>query len=440
MNSNTETNPGEHSLPSGDPNPHVAIIGAGIGGLVLALELHRIGVKSTVYEAAQQFRPLGVGINLLPHATRILSQLGLEDALTEVAVTTQEAVFYNRFGQLIHAEPVGRQAGYDFPQYSVHRSDLQNVLVAAVRERLGSDAIIMDHRCVSVEQSGESATVHFVRTSDRSALPARVAGAVIACDGVHSAIRKQFYPSEGEPRYSGVMMWRGVTVAPPFLSGASMARVGWLTSGKMVIYPIRDAVDAAGNQLVNWVAELETPQREQQDWNRTGKSEDFFEVFQDWSFDWLDVAGLIQGADSILEYPMVDRDPLPRWTFQRVTLLGDAAHPMIPRGSNGAGQAILDANRLAALIGASSGLEQGLADYEAERLPLTSAVVLANRTAAPDTIIHEVWKRTGDQPFDRVEDVISIDEINAISQRYQNVAGFSPEALLAAGENEYSAT
>jgi len=440
VNSSTQKNPGDRDSTSCDPNRHVTIIGAGIGGLVLALELHRIGVTSTIYEAAQQFRPLGVGINLLPHATRILSQLGLEEALTAVAVTTKEAVFYNRFGQLIHAEPAGRAAGYDFPQYSVHRSDLQNVLVAAVRERLGDDAIIMDHRCVSVEQNDESATVHFVRTSDRSALPSQVAGAVIACDGVHSAVRKQFYPDEGEPRYSGVMMWRGVTVSPPFLSGASMARVGWLASGKMVIYPIRDGIDAAGNQLVNWVAEVETPQREQQDWTRAGKLVDFFDTFHDWTFDWLDIAALIKGADSILEYPMVDRDPLPRWTFQRVTLLGDAAHPMIPRGSNGAGQAILDANRLAALIGASSGLEQGLADYEAERLPLTSAVVLANRTSSPDTIIREVWERTGDQPFDRVEDVISIDEINAISHRYQNVAGYSPQALLAAGENEYTVT
>jgi len=418
-------------------NPRVAIIGAGIGGLVLALELHRIGITSRIYEATEKIRPLGVGINLLPHSTRILSQLGLEPALTAVAVTTEEAVFYNRFGQLIHAEPAGRGAGYDFPQYSVHRSDLQDVLLAAVRERLGADAVVTDHRCVAVEQNSESATVSFTRTSDRTALPDVTAEIVVACDGVHSVIRKQFYPNEGGPRYSGVMMWRGVTVAKPFLSGASMARVGWLTNGKMVIYPIRNDVDDEGNQLINWVAEIETTERKQQDWNREGKIEDFIDSFEDWSFDWLDVPALIRGAKSVLEYPMVDREPLPRWTFGRITLLGDAAHPMIPRGSNGAGQAILDANRLAALMGESADSVHALSEYEAERLPLTAAVVLANRTASPDTIIREVWERTGDRPFDRIDDVITTEEIRAISDGYQHVAGFSAEALAEASEREY---
>lgn len=436
MNPNIETGPAD-TMTQPAALARVAIIGAGIGGLVLALELHRIGISCRVYEANQQIRPLGVGINLLPHSTRILSQLGLEPALTEVAVTTEEAVFYNRFGQLIHAEPAGRSAGYDYPQYSIHRGDLQDVLLAAVRERLGADAVVTDHRCTAVEQNTESATVSFSRTSDRMELPDVSAEIVVACDGVHSVIRKQFYPDEGAPRYSGVMMWRGVTVAKPFLSGASMARIGWLANGKMVIYPIRNHVDEEGNQLVNWVAEIETPQREQQDWTREGKIEDFIDSFEDWHFDWLDVPALIRGAESVLEYPMVDREPLPRWTFDRITLLGDAAHPMIPRGSNGAGQAILDANRLAALMGESADIVRSLAEYESERLPRTAAVVLANRTAAPDTIIREVWERTGDRPFDRIEDVITTEEILAISCEYQSVAGFSPEALTAASEREY---
>ncbi|WP_115162765.1 FAD-dependent monooxygenase [Kocuria rosea] len=334
-------------------------------------------------------------------------------------------------GQIIHAEPAGRHAGYDSPQFSIHRGDLQQVLLDAVRERLGEDAVVTDHRCESVDQDGAGAVARFTRTSDGAELPDVRSDVVVACDGVHSAVRRQFYPDEGEPRYSGVTMWRGTTVAPPFLAGASMARIGWLASGKMVVYPIRD-IDDDGNQLVNWVAELEAPQRARRDWTREGRLEDFLGVFQDWTFDWLDVPALITGAETVLEYPMVDQDPLPRWTFGRVTLLGDAAHPMVPRGSNGTGQAVLDAHRLAELLAAGTGPLQALADYEAERLPRTSAVVLANRTSPPDTIIREVWERTGDRPFDRIEDVISAEEIAAISRRYQQVAGYSLDELRAA--------
>ena len=413
----------------------VAIIGAGIGGLVLALELHRAGISCRVFEAAPEIRPLGVGINVLPHATAVLGGLGLEPSLNQVGVTTREAVFYNRFGQFIHSEPSGRYAGYDSPQYSIHRGDLQKVLTDAVTERLGAGAIVTDHHCDSVDQDDAAASVNFTRTSDGTPLASVRADVVVACDGVHSAIRKQFYPDEGEPRYSGVTMWRGVTVAKPFLTGASMARAGWLASGKMVIYPVRNNVDADGNQLINWVAEIETPQRARRDWTREGQLEDFFEVFKDWQFDWLDVPALIQGAESVLEYPMVDQDPLPRWTFGRVTLLGDAAHPMVPRGSNGAGQAILDAHRLAALMADAAEPAQALFEYEAERLPRTSAVVLANRAAPPDTIIREVWERTGDQPFDQIQDVISSQEIAAISRRYQQVAGYSLEELKAAADS-----
>ncbi|MCZ4618623.1 flavin-dependent oxidoreductase [Rhodococcus qingshengii] len=417
-----------------DP-PTIAIVGAGIGGLVLALELHRAGFASHVYEAARTIQPLGVGINILPHAAAVLGRLGLEAALTEVAVTTKEAVFYNRFGQHIHSEPAGRQAGYEDPQYSIHRGDLQTVLLDAVAERLGPDAVVTDHKCVSVEQDETGATIHFQR-GDQSGVDVR-ADIVIACDGVHSAIRKQFYPDEGAPRYSGVTMWRGVTVAKPYLTGGSMARIGWLEGGKMVIYPIRDNVDGNGNQLINWVAEIETPQRAGRDWTREGQLEDFIGAFDDWTFEWLDVPSLIRGAESVLEYPMADQEPLPRWTFGRVTLLGDAAHPMVPRGSNGAGQAILDASRLAELVSASNDPLEALSAYEADRLPRTSAVVLANRVAPPDTIVREVWKRTGDKPFDRIEDVISVSEIEAISRKYQEVAGYTLTELQTASSVDH---
>ena len=250
-------------------------------------------------------------------------------------------------------------------------------------------------------------------------------------NGINSAIRKQLFPGEGEPRYCGINMWRGVTRSRPILSGASMVRAGWLSHGKMVIYPIR-AAGADGQQLINWVAEIETPDYRKRDWNRPGSLDDFVGVFADWHFDWLDVPAFIRAADIVLEFPMVDQDPLPRWSFGRVTLLGDAAHPMVPRGSNGAGQAILDARTLAAALSEHADPVAALAAYEKRRLEATTRVVLANRTNPPDAILREVFLRTKDRPFTAIEDVISGDELIALSEGYKRIAGYSIDALRSA--------
>ncbi|GII85531.1 monooxygenase [Sphaerisporangium siamense] len=401
------------------------VLGAGIGGLTLALELHRAGIECVVLEAAPSLAALGVGINLLPHATRNLARLGLEPALAEVAVTTRESAFFNRFGQLIAREPAGRHAGYDWPQFSIHRGDLQQVLLAAVHERLGPDAVLLGHRATHVTQDDRSATAH-VRHPDGSSSTVR-GDVVVGADGVHSVVRAQFH-SGAAPRYTGYMMWRGTTVWPRFLTGASMVRAGWLATGKMVIYPIRDRVNARGDQLVNWVAEVEGPIRDVRDWNRPGLVEDFIAPFEDWRFDWLDVPAMIRAADEVLEYPMVDQDPLPHWGEGRVTLLGDAAHPMVPRGSNGAAQAILDARVLAERLAAGDPC-RALRAYEAERVPATSQVVLTNRANPPDALLREVYERTGDRPFARIEDVITPEEIRRIGEGYQAVAGYSRTAL-----------
>ena len=410
------------------PMDDVAIIGAGIGGLTLALTLHRAGIPASVYEAAPEIRPVGVGINLLPHATAELARLGLEAALARVAVTTKEATFFNRFGQLIYAEPLGRHAGYAHPQFSIHRADLQQVLLDAARERIGPERIFLGWSCAAVEQDGEGATLHF-RDPAGKPLPPRRAAVAIACDGIHSAVRRQFFPDEGPPRYSGVNMWRGTTRWQPFLSGANMVRAGWLATGKMVIYPIRDAVDAEGRQLVNWVAEIETPHHRRRDWNRPGNLDDVLPAFADWHFDWLDVPAFLRAADMVLEFPMVDQDPLPRWSHGRVTLLGDAAHPMVPRGSNGAGQAILDAAALAECLAASGDPAAALEAYEDRRREATARIVLANRTKPPDAILGEVFRRTGDRPFRDIDDVISRDELAAMSEGYKRVAGYDREGL-----------
>lgn len=409
----------------------VLIVGAGIGGLTAALALHAAGVPCRVYEAAPVIRPVGVGVNVLPHASRELARLGLEPALSKVAVLTAESAFFNRFGQLIYREPAGRAAGYADPQYSIHRGDLQMTLLAAATERLGPGRIIPGWTCTGVTQDPGSATVHFTATATGDALPSQSGRAVIACDGIHSAIRRQMFPHKGAPRYSGVNMWRGTTRWPAFLSGATMVRAGWLAGGKMVIYPIRTLAD--GRQLVNWVAEIETPQHAQRDWTRKGRLEDFLPAFADWRFDWLDVPALIQAADQVLEYPMVDQDPLPHWTEGRVTLLGDAAHPMVPRGSNGAGQSILDARALADCLSEGGEVAAALRAYEALRLGPTTDVVLTNRRQPPDAILREVWQRTGDRPFARIEDVISADELAAMSNAYKAVARFDHASLRATG-------
>jgi 2-polyprenyl-6-methoxyphenol hydroxylase-like FAD-dependent oxidoreductase len=405
----------------------VLIIGAGVGGLTLALELHRRGIACRIFEAAPEVRPLGVGINLLPHATKALGALGLVPALEKVAIETQEAAFFNRFGQLIYREPLGRRAGYEWPQLSIHRGELQAVLLEAVKARLGTERLQLGHHCTGFSQDDRTVSAAF---RDRGAAKGR---ALVACDGIHSVIRQQLYPGEGEPRYSGINMWRGVTRWKPVLTGATMTRAGWLKGGKLVHYPIRNleeaSLDGTRLQLVNWLWEIETPNYKRWDWNRPARVEDFIDDAKEWRFDWLDVPAFFRAADVVLEYPMVDKDPLPGWSFGRVTLLGDAAHPMYPRGSNGAGQAIVDALTLAELLEKQSDVAQALKAYERARLQPTAEVVLANRRIPPDAILREVYERTGDRPFARIEDVIRPEELKAITDRYKQVAAYDKRTL-----------
>ncbi|MDH3320844.1 MAG: flavin-dependent oxidoreductase [Betaproteobacteria bacterium] len=393
----------------------ILIVGGGIGGLTLALELARRGIAYRVFEAAPEMRPVGVGVNLLPHSTRILAALGLEPELARAAVETAESHFYNRFGQLIYKEPLGRRADVDWPQFSIHRADLQAALLQRAQN------VELDRQCTGFAQDDKGVTLSFADGSSVSG------AAAIGCDGIHSAIRRQLHPGDGEPRYSGVNMWRGVTRWPAFLGGATMVRAGWLATGKMVIYPIRRYGD--GTQLVNWVFEIETPEHQPWDWNREARVEDFFAHVAGWTFDWLDIPAMLRATDTVLEYPMVDKDPLARWTFGRVTLLGDAAHPMVPRGSNGAGQAILDAHALADCLAGEGDPAAALAAYEAVRLGPTTDVVLENRHNPPDAILREVYERTGDRPFARIEDVIGHAELREISERYKRVAGYDRDSL-----------
>jgi 2-polyprenyl-6-methoxyphenol hydroxylase-like FAD-dependent oxidoreductase len=285
-----------------------------------------------------------------------------------------------------------------------------------------------------VDQRETGATMHFVQSSTGAPLPSFDADVVIACDGVNSSVRRQFYPDE-KVAFAGINTWRGVTRHKPILTGNSYMRIGSIETGKMVIYPIVDQVDEQGNQLINWVAEIQQDLEAKNDWNRPGQLEDLLPIFKDWRFPWLDAAALIANADKILEYPMVDKDPVAQWTFGRVTLLGDAAHPMYPRGSNGSAQALIDgrvlADMLASHVKEGKDLRSALLAYEANRLPATAKVVLTNRSVPPDFIIMKADELSGGQPFDNIDDLISQDELRAISDHYKQVAGFSLESLKA---------
>ena len=322
---------------------NVAIVGGGICGLSLALNLRQRGIAARVYERAPEIKPLGVGITLLPHAMREFTALGLGDELLAAGIENRESCFFNRFGQLIYKEARGKFAGYQYPEVGIHRGSLHLILYAAARKALGADAILLDHDCTGVEQDETAAILHF---KGRDSVRADV---VIACDGINSALRKQFYPND-KVAFAGINTWRGVTRMKPILGGRSYIRIGSILTGKMVVYPIVDNVDDDGNQLINWMAEIKRDTFWPNDWNKPGDLKDFYPLYESWHFDWLDVAQMIRDADQILEYPMVDKDQIERWTFDRVTLAGDAAHPMYPRGSNGAAQAAIDARTLADLL------------------------------------------------------------------------------------------
>jgi 2-polyprenyl-6-methoxyphenol hydroxylase-like FAD-dependent oxidoreductase len=400
----------------------IAVVGGGIGGLTLALALHQRGIGCRVYEGAPQVRELGVGITLLPHAMRELTALGLSEALSGQGIENGESCFFNRFGQLIYSEPRGRAAGYPVPEVGIHRGRLHLTLWRTATDRLGPDRVLADHQCVGLEQGGQSVTLRFCSAATGAIHPPVAADLAIACDGVNSTVRRHFYPGDALC-FGGINSWRGVTRSAPFLTGRSYVRIGSIQRGNLVIYPISDEAD--GRQLINWTAQVAQPGYERNDWNKPGRLEDFFPIYADWTFDWLDVPDLLRRSEVIFEYPMVDKDPIDRWTFGRVTLLGDAAHPMYPRGSNGAAQAILDARALADCLAAGGDPAAALAAYEATRSGPTARVVRTNREQPPDYLIRRVEELVGDWPFDDLERHITRAELARLSEEYKRVTGFA---------------
>ncbi|MDK3017784.1 flavin-dependent oxidoreductase [Pseudodonghicola flavimaris] len=405
----------------------ILIAGAGIAGLSLGLTLHQIGLPFRIYESAAQIRPLGVGINLQPNAVRELFDLGLEAELDAIGVRTRQLGFYSKLGHTIWEEPRGQRAGYAWPQFSVHRGALQMMLYHAVIARAGSEAVVTGARATGFE-TGEDGAVLILADGSR------VAGdLIIAADGIHSALRAQMYPAEGAPIWDGRILWRATTQAPNFKGGGAMVMIGH-DSLRAVAYPISAADPETGLVTMNWIAEKRfdpSGDWRREDWNRAARIAEFLPDFEDWRFGWIDLPALITGAAEVFEYPMVDRDPLPRWTEGRVTLMGDAAHPTYPVGSNGASQAIIDARVIGAKLLEHGPSVAALQAYEAEMRPLTTAVGLANRAGGgPDAVLQWIEDRCGGD-FERIEDVIPMEDLAAHAARFKSIAGFSVEALNA---------
>ena len=399
---------------------HVLIAGGGVGGLALALMLHQRGIGCTVLEAAPEVKPLGVGINTLPHAIRELAALDLLPALDGVGIRTRELRYLNRFGQEIWKEPRGIWAGHEVPQFSIHRGHLHQVLWQAAAARLPTGALLRHARLQGFTQDEAGVTVHL---ADGRSLSGDV---LIGADGIHSIIRTALHPDDGGIRWNGIQMWRGAVEWPAFEGGDTMIVAGDMKE-KLVLYPIGAGASAA-TRLTNWVVcaqigDASKPPPRREDWSRPGQLDEVLAHVARFRIPFLDVAALVRATPEFWEYPMCDRDPLPFWTQGRVTLLGDAAHPMYPVGSNGASQAVLDARCLADLL-ASQAPEAAIAAYAAERLPKTAEIVRANRKGGPERVVDEVSARAPDG-FARLEDVISREELAAIAGGYAQMAGFA---------------
>ncbi|WP_424629761.1 FAD-dependent monooxygenase [Bradyrhizobium sp. SYSU BS000235] len=397
----------------------VVIVGAGIGGLTAALSLHAAGCHDVVViEAAREIRDVGVGINLPPHAVRELTELGLGDVLARAGVLTKELAYYDPAGRLIWAEPRGVDAGYRWPQYSIHRGRLQQLLADAVRMRLGASSVITGQRVTGVDTASSKTSVTAIDQANDTTM-SHEADVIIAADGIRSVVRNGLCGKTIPLASNGWVMYRGTAKSSPFLTGHSMVIIGDETQ-RIVVYPIAEGV-------LNWLLvrpkDDENQQSELGNWNARMEPSAIARFAEDYRFDWLDVHRLVASASEAYEYPMADIDPLPQWVFGSCVLLGDAAHAMYPFGSNGASQAILDARVLAYQLATASDIDAALSAYEADRRPVTSEVQLANRRQAGDVMARvSALARRGAHSD-------AATELKDVERRYKQLAGFDVDAL-----------
>ena len=409
----------------------VLIAGGGIGGLATALTLHQIGVPCQVYESVPELKALGVGINIQPNAVRELFDLGLDAAkLDRIGVQAKEWALVGLNGKDVYAEPRGLEAGYQWPQYSVHRGKLQMLLLQAVYDRLGPGAVQLGCTVTGYRNhQGNGGVTALIRDQDGQS--SEVDGAMlIGADGLHSAVRAQMHPEQPPIQWGGQIMWRGTTQDVPIRTKASFVGLG-THSHRLVFYPISAPDQETGLATINWIAEIMVDNSEgwiSGDWNRQVAVEDFIHHFTDWNYNWLDVPGMLRGADTVYEYPMIDRDPVSTWVDGAVALLGDAAHVMYPVGSNGASQAIVDARVLGSALVRHGVNRQALTAYDEQLCDDISAVVLRNRKQGPFGILGILDDRC-DGVFDDIDDVIPREELDEFMSAYKRSAGFAMESL-----------
>jgi 2-polyprenyl-6-methoxyphenol hydroxylase-like FAD-dependent oxidoreductase len=401
----------------------IAIIGAGPAGLATALRLHQRGFRPKIYEAVNTLEPLGVGIDIKPYGVREITEMGLLEEFRRISVEARESIFYNRYGQQIYAEKCGLHMGYEHEQRFVHRGKFQMMLYAAVISRLGPESVVCGARLKNFEQDRNGVTMHF--ELGREGVPDQVrADAMIGVDGIRSAAREQLLPASTRSHYSGITLWRGVTVMKPYKTGGSILHIGDpIAQGSLIVYPIHDNEDEHGNTLVNWVVEQNGKPESIENWNQRVTPDEIAHMFDDCKLDFIDAGQMIRNAREVYLFPLIDHDPLPQWSFGRVTLLGDAAHAMYPRGGNGVCQALVDSRVIAEKLAGISDPVEAFRQYEAERREMVNRIVVANRGEGPEVVRRIVEERSGGKPFSSIEDILPRAEADAIFTEYHALAG-----------------
>jgi 2-polyprenyl-6-methoxyphenol hydroxylase-like FAD-dependent oxidoreductase len=410
----------------------VLIAGGGIGGLSVALTLEQIGVPCIVFESVSKLKPLGVGINLQPNAVRELYELDIgPETLDRIGLQAEEWALVDLNGNDVYSETRGLLAGYKWPQYSVHRGQLQMLLYQKLVERLGPDAIRTGVQLVGYRNTAAGVTV-LLRSREGDELS--ISGSLlIGADGINSAVRAQMHPDQPAIQWGGAIMWRGTTPGVPIRTGASFVGLG-THRHRVVFYPISPPDERTGLATINWIAEItvdNTGGWPDSDWNKKVEIDAFIHHFEDWNYEWLDVPAMLRGAQEFYEYPMIDREPVSTWVDGNVALLGDAAHVMYPTGSNGASQAIVDARVLGAAMIRHGVTGDALRAYDDELCNEISALVLRNRGAGPFGLLNLLDERCG-SVFDNIDDVIPAAERDEFMGRYKAAAGFAKEKLNAA--------
>ncbi len=413
-------------------NDKILIAGGGIAGLTLALTLHDIGVACTVFENVPELLPLGVGINLQPNAVRELEDLGIGEAeLDKVGIPAREWALVGLNGRDVYSEPRGKGAGYRWHQYAVHRGAFHLLLYRHVIARLGPDAVRLGEKVSGYQKQPDGSVIAQITRKDGSQTQA-TGRLLIGADGIHSAIRAQMHPDQPPIHWGGTIMWRGTAKGVPIRSGSSFVGLG-TARHRVVFYPI-SAPDPDGLSDINWIAEKTYD--DQHDWQKSGwfrptPLSEFAHEFDGFVYDWLDLPKLMAQSAMAYENPMIDRDPLPSWVDGPVALMGDAAHPMYPTGSNGASQAIIDTRVLGRHLVETGVTAQSLARYNDELCAPVGQLALRNRGDGPFGLLRLVDERCGGV-FDTIDDVVSEEDRKQFMLAYQTAAGFARDALNAA--------